>query len=387
MKQLDKNIKGTYKMIPFLDLKNINAQYREELIEACTKVIDSGWYIQGTEHKEFEEEFAAYCGSKYAIGVANGLDALTLIIRAYKEMGIMKNGDEVIVPSNTYIASILAISENNLVPVLVEPDINTYLLDIAKIEEKITVKTKAIMPVHLYGQTCEMDVINDIAKKHNLKVIEDSAQSHGAYYKNKRSGNLGDASGFSFYPGKNLGALGDGGAVTTNDEALAKAIKALGNYGSHKKYENLYKGTNSRLDEMQAAILRVKLRYLDQETKQRREIAAYYLKNIKNPNIILPIQHPTSNIQHLNSHVWHVFIIRTAKRDKLQKYLLNNGVQTLIHYPLPPHQQKAYKEWNVKSFPVSEIIHKEVLSLPISGIQSLEDTQKIVSILNKWSTE
>ena len=283
-------------MIPFLDLKSINAQYRDELIEACTKVIDGGWYVQGSEHKEFEKEFAAYCGSKHAIGVTNGLDALTLILRAYKEMGIMQEGDEVIVPSNTYIASILAISENNLVPVLVEPDINTYLLDPKKVAEKITSKTKAIMPVHLYGQTCEMDAINTIAKKYSLKVIEDSAQSHGAYFNEKRCGNLGDASGFSFYPGKNLGALGDGGAVTTNDQELAETIKALGNYGSHKKYENLYKGVNSRLDEMQAAMLRVKLRHLDKETEHRREIAAYYLNNITNPNIILPIQHPTSNI-------------------------------------------------------------------------------------------
>lgn len=277
-------------MIPFLDLKGINAQYRAELIDACVSVIDSGWYVQGNEHSEFEKEFAQYCGVKYAIGVANGLDALILILRAYKELGIMKDGDEVIVPSNTYIASILAISQNNLVPVLVEPDINTYLLDPTKIEEKITSKTKAIMPVHLYGQTCQMDKINAIAKKHNLKVVEDSAQSHGAYFTDKRSGNLGDASGFSFYPGKNLGALGDGGAVTTNDEELANAIKALGNYGSHKKYENLYKGINSRLDEMQAAMLRVKLRYLDDEVEKRREIASYYIENITNPNIILPIQ-------------------------------------------------------------------------------------------------
>ena len=257
-------------MIPFLDLKELNTQYKAELIEACTRVIDSGWYIQGNECKEFDKEFASYCGAKYAIGVANGLDALILILRAYKELGFMKDGDEVIVPSNTYIASILAISQNNLVPVLVEPDINTYLLNPSKIEEKITSKTKAILPVHLYGQTCEMDKINEIAKKYNLKVIEDSAQSHGAYFKDKRSGNLGDASGFSFYPGKNLGALGDGGAVTTNDEELANTIKALGNYGSHKKYENLYKGVNSRLDEMQAAMLRVKLKYLDEESNKRK---------------------------------------------------------------------------------------------------------------------
>ncbi len=363
-------------MIPFLDLKGLNAQYRAELIEACTKVIDSGWYVQGNECNEFEKEFAEYCGTKYAIGVANGLDALILILRAYKEMGIMNDGDEVIVPSNTYIASILAISQNNLVPVLVEPDINTFLIDPDKIEEKITSKTKAILPVHLYGQTCEMDKINEIAKKNNLKVIEDSAQSHGAYYKDKRSGNLGDASGFSFYPGKNLGALGDGGGVTTNDEELANTIKALGNYGSHKKYENLYKGINSRLDEMQAAMLRVKLRYLDVESTKRREIANYYLKNIKNNSIVLPI------VRNEDNHVWHLFVIRTNKRDELQKYLAENGIQTLIHYPIPPHKQNAYKEWNNESYPISEQIHDEVFSLPISGVQSLEDTVKIVNLLN-----
>lgn len=365
-------------MISFLDLKGLNAQYRAELIEACSRVIDSGWYIQGNECKEFDKEFASYCGTKYAIGVANGLDALILILRAYKELGIMKDGDEIIVPSNTYIASILAISQNNLLPVLVEPDINTYLIDPSKIEEKITSKTKAILPVHLYGQTCEMDAINEIAKKYNLKVIEDSAQSHGAYFQDKRSGNLGDASGFSFYPGKNLGALGDGGAVTTNDEQLANTIKALGNYGSHKKYENLYKGINSRLDEMQAAMLRVKLRYLDKEVEKRREIANYYLENIKNKNIILPVVRAEDN------HVWHLFVIRTSKRDELQKYLLDNGIQTLIHYPIPPHKQNAYQEWNNQSYPISEQIHDEVLSLPISGVQSLEDTKKIVQVLNEY---
>ncbi|MDD2888667.1 MAG: DegT/DnrJ/EryC1/StrS family aminotransferase [Aliarcobacter sp.] len=365
-------------MISFLDLKGLNSQYKAELIEACTKVIDSGWYIQGNECKEFDIEFAKYCGSKYAIGVANGLDALILIFRAYKELGLMQDGDEVIVPSNTYIASILAISQNNLVPVLVEPDINTYLIDPTKIEEKITSKTKAILPVHLYGQTCEMDKINEIAKKHNLKVIEDSAQSHGAYYKDKRSGNLGDASGFSFYPGKNLGALGDGGAVTTDDEQLANAIKALANYGSHKKYENLYKGVNSRLDEIQAAMLRVKLKYLDNEVEKRREIANYYLQNIKNENIILPTVRTEDN------HVWHLFVIRTNKRDELQKYLLDNGIQTLIHYPIPPHKQNAYKEWNDENYPISEQIHNEVMSLPISGVQSLEDTMKIVYLLNNF---
>ena len=366
-------------MIPFLDLKGTNAQYRSDLIEACARVIDSGWYVQGNECKEFEKEFAQYCGAKHAIGVANGLDALILILRAYKEMGVMSDGDEVVVPSNTYIASILAISQNNLVPVLVEPNINTYLIDPSKIEEKITSKTKAILPVHLYGQTCDMDAINAIAKKYNLKVIEDSAQSHGAYFGDKRSGNLGDASGFSFYPGKNLGALGDGGAVTTNDEELASAIKALGNYGSHKKYENLYKGINSRLDEMQAAMLRVKLRYLDDEISKRREIANYYIKNIKNDNIILP------TVRKDNNHVWHLFVIRTNKRDELQKHLSDNGIQTLIHYPIPPHKQNAYKEWNTESFPVSEKIHNELLSMPIGSHLTPKDVKMVTDKLNRWS--
>jgi len=365
-------------MIPFLDLKKLNAQYRNELIEACTRVIDSGWYILGKEVEEFEKEFANYCGTKYAIGVGNGLDALTLILRAYKELGIFSDGDEVIVPANTYIATILAITNNNLIPVLVEPDIDTYLIDPDKIEENITSKTKAIMVVHLYGQTCEMDKINDIAKKYNLKVIEDSAQSHGAYYKDKRSGNLADASGFSFYPGKNLGALGDAGAITTNDGQLTEVLKALRNYGSHKKYENIYKGVNSRLDEIQAAILRVKLKYLDEEIERRRKIARFYLKNIKNDNVILPKVREDSN------HVWHLFVIRTEKRDKLQKYLLDKGIHTLIHYPIPPHKQIAYKEWNDRSYPITEKISKEVLSLPISGVLTLEEAEKVIEAINEF---
>jgi len=366
-------------MIPFLDLKDVNAQYRVELIKACTKVIDSGWYVQGNECDLFEQEFAQYCGTKYAIGVANGLDALILILRAYKELGVISDGDEVIVPSNTYIASILAISENNLVPVLVEPDIGSYLIDPLKIENKITSKTKAILPVHLYGQTCEMELINEIAKKYNLKVIEDSAQAHGAFYKNKKAGNIGDASGFSFYPGKNLGALGDGGAVTTNDKKLADTIKALGNYGSHKKYENLYKGINSRLDEMQAAILRVKLSYLNNEIEKRRGVANYYLRHIKNRKIILP------TVRADTDHVWHLFVIRTEERERLHKYLLEKGIQTLIHYPLAPHKQKAYCEWSDINYPISESIHEKVLSLPISGVQSIKDTIKVVEVINEFN--
>ena len=366
-------------MIPFLDLKSINAQYADELKEACSNVIDSGWYLLGEECREFEKEFTAYCGTEYCVGVSNGLDALILILRAYKEMGIMTDGDEVIVPANTYIASILAVTENNLKPILVEPDINTYLIDPQKIEEKITSKTKAILTVHLYGQTCQMDKINEIAQKYNLKVIEDSAQSHGAYFGSKRSGNLGDAGGFSFYPGKNLGALGDAGAVTTNDKELAEAVKALGNYGSHKKYENLYKGINSRLDEIQAAMLRVKLKYLDAETEKRRKVAEYYINNINNEKILLPEYKTREN------HVWHLFVIRTEARGTLQKYLTEKGIQTLIHYPIPPHKQNAYKEWHDEKYPISEMLHDTVLSLPISPVLAEADMENIVCAINEFN--
>ena len=367
-------------MIPFLDLKKLNKQYETELIKACEKVIKSGWYIQGKTCENFEKEFADYCGVKYAIGVATGLDALSLIIKAYKELGIMADGDEIIVPANTFIASLLAISDNNLTPILVEPDVDTYLLDSSKIEKKITSKTKAIMPVHLYGQTAQMDEIKIIAKKYDLKIIEDSAQAHGAHFKEKKAGNLGDASGFSFYPGKNLGALGDGGAVTTNDEILANTIRALGNYGSQKKYENLYKGTNSRLDEIQAAMLSVKLKYLDNEINNRRDIANYYLENIKNENISLP------SVRSLDNHVWHLFVIRTTNREKLQKFLFENGVQTLIHYPIALHKQEAYKEYCNSIYPITELMCEEILSLPISGIQSKNDTKKIVDIINSYKS-
>lgn len=365
-------------MIPFLNLKKINALYRDELIQVITDVIDSGWYIKGSQVEAFEREFSNYCGTKYTIGVANGLDALILILRAYKELGFLKDGDEIIVPSNTFIASILSISENNLIPVFVEPNINNYLIDSSKIEEKITSKTKAIMPVHLYGQTCEIDKINNIAKNYNLKVIEDSAQAHGAYYGKKRAGNLGDAGGFSFYPGKNLGALGDAGAITTNDKELAQCLNVLGNYGSQKKYENTYKGINSRLDEIQAAILRVKLRHLDNEVNSRRKIANYYLDHITNKNIILPASRSVDN------HVWHLFVIRTDKRDQLQTYLSDNGIQTLLHYPIPAHKQKAYLEMSNESYPISEHIHDKILSLPISGIQGAKDTSEIVSVINDF---
>jgi len=365
-------------MIPFLDLKTLNAQYEKELIQASTEVIKSGWYIHGKACQNFEKEFAEFCGTEYCIGVANGLDALTLIFSAYKEMGILTESDEVIVPANTYIASILSISQNGLNPVLVEPDIHTYNLDPSKIEAKITSKTKAIMAVHLYGQVANMSQINDIAKKHDLKVIEDSAQAHAAMYEGKRSGNLSDASGFSFYPGKNLGALGDGGAVTTNDKVLADTIRALGNYGSHKKYENLYKGVNSRLDELQAALLSVKLKHLDRDTQRRREIADYYLGNINNKCIILP------KVENKESHVWHLFVVRTDNREKLQKFLLENEIQSMIHYPIPPHKQEAYKELKDLTFPITEKIHAEVLSIPMSPVLTKEQTTKIVAVLNRY---
>lgn len=366
-------------MIKFLDLQKVNLQYQAELTAAFDRVLNSGWFIMGKELEKFEEEFARYCGTKYCIGVANGLDALILILEGYRELGIMKEGDEIIVPSNTYIASILAISKAGLKPVLCEPNINTYLLDAGLIESLITDRTKGILPVHLYGQLCDMDAINAIAAKHSLKVIEDSAQSHAAVYPNgKKSGNLGDASGFSFYPGKNLGALGDAGAITTNDEELATVLKALRNYGSHKKYQNLYKGINSRLDELQAALLAVKLKYLDQETLRRREAANYYLQYIKNDKIVLPV------VTSPEAHVFHVFVVRVQNRQHFQQYLIENKIETIIHYPIPPHQQPAYKDLGMLEFPLSELIHKEIISLPLSPVMSEKDIKYVVDIINKY---
>lgn len=368
------------RMIPFLDLKAINMQYRDQMITACTRVIDSGWYICGKELEEFEHNFANYCGTRYAIGVANGLDALILTLRAWKELGKLHEGDEVIVPSNTYIASILAISQNNLKPVLVEPDIKTFNIDTQKIEAAITPRTKAILPVHLYGQLAAMPEIMTIAKKYNLLVLEDSAQGHGAEINGQKAGNWGDAAGFSFYPGKNLGALGDGGAITTNDAELAQMLKAIRNYGSHEKYKNLVPGVNSRLDEIQAAILNEKLKFLDQENQHRRYIADLYLKEIHNPAIELPCKN--IDTETYAQHVWHLFVIRTKYREKLQQYLAENGVQTLIHYPIPPHKQQAYQEWNGLSFPVSEQIHAEVLSLPIGPTLSMDEAKQVVQLCN-----
>jgi len=366
-------------VISFLDLKIVNAKYRDELVQAATDVIDSGWYIQGEQVQCFEKEFASYCGTKHCIGVASGLDALILTLRAWKELGKLKDGDEVIVPANTYIASILAITENRLVPVLVEPDIDSYNLCPKNTEAAITPKTKVILPVHLYGQLADMPAIMDIAKRHNLLVLEDSAQAHGASMNGKKSGNWGNASGFSFYPGKNLGALGDGGAVTTNDDELAQTIRALGNYGSHKKYENLYQGINSRLDEIQAAFLRVKLKYIDLEKENRRKVAKLYLQEIKNPLIKLP------EWKAVEGHVFHLFVIMVEYRDSLREYLDSHGIQTLIHYPIPVHHQKAYHNLFDLNLPISEEISKKTLSLPISPTLESQDVEKIIRILNRYT--
>lgn len=363
-------------MIKFLDLFNVNERFRIEIDNAVKNVLDSGYYLLGNENKKFCENFAKFCGAKYCVGVANGLDALTLIVKAFD----FERGSEIIVPANTYIATILSISQNGHIPVLVEPDINTYNIDINKIEQAITPKTKAIMVVHLYGQGVEIQPVLDLAKKYNLKVIEDCAQAHGATYigKTERVGSLSDACGFSFYPGKNLGCLGDGGAVTTNDEELFKKITALRNYGSHVKYQNIYQGVNSRLDEIQAAVLDVKLSHLDKDNARRREIAKYYIENIKNAKITLPIIHSES------SHVFHVFAVRCKTRDDLQKYLADNDIQTLIHYPIPPHKQECYKEWNDRSYPITEEIHKTILSLPISPVMSDNDVKFVVDVINKY---
>jgi dTDP-4-amino-4,6-dideoxygalactose transaminase len=366
-------------MINFLDLKKVNQAYATELKEACSRVIDSGWYIGGQELSKFEQAFAGYCGSKYCVGVANGLDALNLILRAWKEMGKLQEGDEVIVPANTYIASILAITENRLVPVLVEPDEHSFNLSPQLVERAITKKTKVILAVHLYGQLAEMPSLCALAKKHDLLVLEDSAQAHGASINGRRAGAWGDASGFSFYPGKNLGALGDAGAITTDDQELASVVRALGNYGSYKKYENQYKGVNSRLDEIQAAMLRVKLDYLDHEINVRRSLANQYIENLNNPLIKVPM--PTLQEQ----HVWHLFVVRCEKRDELKSYLHDHGIETLIHYPVPPHKQNAYKELASQHHLVTDSMHATVLSLPLSPVTSADEVWQVIERLNAFS--
>ena len=390
--------------IPFLSLHDITAKYREEIHEAVLRVVDSGWYLQGKENEQFEQHYAEYIGSKHCIGCANGLDALIWIFRAYIEMGVMKPGDEVIVPANTYIATILAITENNLVPVLVEPNVETLQIDDSLIEERITERTKAICIVHLYGRLAYTEKIGELCKKYNLKLVEDNAQAHGCKFEvkgerreakgkeYKRTGSLGDAAGHSFYPGKNLGALGDGGAVTTDDDELAAAIRALANYGSQKKYVFKYTGRNSRLDEIQAAVLDVKLRHLDEDLKARQVIANYYYDHINNPLITLPKRLPDTE------NVYHLFPIlvkgerleaRGERRDKLQKYLAENGVGTVIHYPIAPHMQECYanESWNSTQIllPITEHIADSELSLPISPIMTIIDSQKIVCLINDWS--
>lgn len=370
--------------ITFLDLQKINAQYAAELKQAASDVIDSGWFLMGNKLTSFENKLAEYIGAAHAIGVANGLDALRLILKAYMDMGIMAQGDEVIVPANTYIASLLAISDNRLKPVLVEPDAS-FNLDINLIEKHITPKTKAIMVVHLYGQVCWSEGLVALAKKYNLKIIEDNAQAIGAEWNGIKTGNLGDAAGFSFYPGKNLGALGDAGAVTTHDKALAEQVRALGNYGSKQKYVNEFQGLNSRLDEMQAAFLEVKLKHIDAENQYRRKLAAAYLNGITNPNIELPTPTNISFKPEENTeHVWHLFVIRHPKRNELQEYLTKNDIQTLIHYPIPPNKQLAYQEMNVLDFPITNNIHDTVLSLPLSPVLTEAEVETVIAALNNF---
>ena len=364
--------------VPFLSLKDVTAKYAEQIHKAVNRVVDSGWYLQGNENLQFEKHYADYIGTKHCVGVANGLDALIWIFRAYIELGIMQPGDEVIVPANTYIASILAITENNLVPVLVEPDVNTYQIDENKIEAAITSKTKAIFIVHLYGKCAYTEKIGVLCNKYNLKLIEDNAQAHGCLFNGRKTGSLGDAAGHSFYPGKNLGALGDAGAVTTNDERLAVAIRSLANYGSSRKYVFKYKGRNSRLDEINAAVLDVKLNNLDKDNAHRIEIAERYINGIKNPLIKLPMHSVNGN------NVFHIFPVMAEMRDDLQNYLEKNDIQTIIHYPIPPHKQEAYSEWNDRNYPITEKIHSQELSLPMSPTLADEQVDYVIEIINKW---
>lgn len=366
-------------MISFLDLKKINSQYNKEIKIATNRVLESGWYIKGNEVENFENQLSSFIGCKYTLGVANGFDALRIILRAYIELGFLHEGDEVIVPAHTYIASVLAITENKLKPIFIEPDTNTYNIDFNKIESAITKKTKVIMLVHLYGRVCWDKNIKTIAEKYNLKIIEDNAQAIGAKINNKNTGSLGNVAAFSFYPGKNLGAFGDGGAITTNDKDLYTTAKIIANYGSSKKYVHEHKGLNSRLDEIQAAILSVKLKYLENENNRRKEIASMYIKNISNPLILLPNQTIDSN-----EHVWHLFVIRTKNRTKLQEYLLDKKIQTLVHYPIPLHKQKAYSEYEHLSLPITEAISEELVSLPMGSHLTNDEVKEIISTINNY---
>ncbi|AWX07773.1 DegT/DnrJ/EryC1/StrS family aminotransferase [Prevotella intermedia] len=364
-------------MIEYLSLKRITAMHEDEINKAISDVVESGWYLNGTAVQRFEEHYRTYIGTQHCVSCGNGLDALYLILRAYKELGQLHDGDEIIVPANTYIATILAITENNLTPVLVEPDITTLEIDDNRIEAAITPRTRAIMLVHLYGRCAYTERIGNICKHHGIKLIEDNAQAHGCTYNGKLTGSLGDAAAHSFYPGKNLGALGDAGAVTTNDLELAKAVRTLGNYGSSHKYVFDYQGKNSRMDDIQAAVLDVKLKYLDKDNARRKEIAHYFEQHIKNDRITIPAALNRDN-------VYHIFPILCTERDRLQEYLKENGVQTMIHYPIPPHKQKAYKEWNALSFPITERIHREELSIPCNQTMSLGDAEQIVTLLNNF---
>lgn len=364
-------------MIEYLSLKRITAMHEDEINKAISDVVASGWYLNGTAVQRFEEHYRTYIGTQHCISCGNGLDALHLILRAYKELEQLHDGDEIIVPANTYIATILAITENNLTPVLVEPDITTLEIDDNRIEAAITPRTRAIMLVHLYGRCAYTEKISNICKQHKIKLIEDNAQAHGCTYNGKHTGSLGDAAAHSFYPGKNLGALGDAGAVTTNDLELAKAVRTLGNYGSSRKYVFDYQGRNSRMDEIQAAVLSVKLKHLNEDNARRKEIAHYFEQHIKNECITIPAALNRDN-------VYHIFPILCTERDRLQEYLKKNGVQTMIHYPIPPHKQKAYKEWNALSFPLTERIHREELSIPCNQTMSLGDAEQIATLLNNF---
>ncbi|CAD5252928.1 MULTISPECIES: DegT/DnrJ/EryC1/StrS aminotransferase family protein [unclassified Imperialibacter] len=372
--------------IKFLDLLKINQEHRAELIQAVTEVIDSGWFLNGDFLTKFEKEFAIYTGAKHVIGVANGLDALKLIFQSYKEQGVLNDGDEVIVPAHTFIASTLAVTDNKLVPIFVEPDPASFNMDIGLIERLITPKTKAILVVHLYGRVCWSEELERLAEKYQLKIIEDNAQAVGAEWKGRKTGSLGHAAAFSFYPGKNLGALGDGGAVATADADLAQKVKAIANYGSGRKYEHLYKGINSRLDEIQAAFLLVKLKALDAGNERRREVADRYLAGITNPLIELP-SYPQAQegSADRNGHVWHLFVIKAKQREALQNHLTARGIQTLIHYPTPPHKQMAYLEYGHFSYPVSEQIAEQVLSLPISQVLAGEEADFVIQAVNEFS--
>ncbi len=365
-------------MIKFLDLQKVTEKYADEIHAAVDRVVDSGWYLQGAENERFEAEYSSYIGTRHTVGCANGLDALYLILRAYVELGVMRAGDEIIVPANTYIASILAVSQNGLKPVLVEPDIATYQIDDSLIEKAVTPRTKGVMIVHLYGRCAYTERIGDICRRHGLKLIEDNAQAHGCLFGGRKTGSLGDAAGHSFYPGKNLGAFGDAGAITTDDDELAAAVRALANYGSQKKYVFRYCGRNSRMDEIQAAVLRVKLSHLDEDVAIRKRVAQYYIDNIRNPQITLP------DVRDRDAHVFHIFPVRCGRRDDLQRYLTENGVQTIIHYPIPPHKQECYKEWNDLSLPITERIHREELSLPMSPVMTDDDIRGVVEAINDF---